>query len=74
MFPPHPRPDHHAKIGGANTTVGEFGTWEPIGAEAIGGGYEVVWKTTDQDLWNTDSNGNYIANVFAPVAGESSMI
>ena len=32
------------QFGGAAATVGEFGTWVPIGAVQTSGGYEVVWS------------------------------
>ena len=31
------------KYGGAAVTVGEFGTWTPIGAIQVSGGYDVAW-------------------------------
>jgi serralysin len=46
--------------------AGQSGDWTPIGAEHTASGYEVVWKSLGSNLyslWNTDSNGNYIANV-----------
>ena len=55
-------------------TTGQFGTWAPIGAEAITGGYEVAWKDASSGqfiVWNTDANGNYTANATAIVSGQS---
>jgi hypothetical protein len=43
----------------------------PIGAEAIGSGYEIAWKFQGQDLytvWNVDSSGNYTSNAIGAVA------
>lgn len=53
-------------------TVGEFGDYAPIGAEAISNGYEVAWRsaTTGQfSVWSTDSNGNYTGNLYMPGSG-----
>lgn len=53
-------------------TVGEFGDYAPIGAEAISNGYEVAWKnaTTGQySIWSTDSTGNYTGNLYMPGSG-----
>jgi serralysin len=54
-------------------TTGEFGAWTPIGAEQVGGGYQVVWQfgTADQYIvWNLDSSGNYLSQG-AVVSGNS---
>ena len=50
---------------GSPVTVGQFGTWTPIGAEQISSGYEVAWKAAGADqyaIWTTDSNGNEISS------------
>ena len=47
---------------GAPVTVGEFGSWTPIGAEKTATGYEVAWQVPGTDqyvVWNTDSSGHY---------------
>jgi serralysin len=63
---------------GAPVTVGEFGTFTPIGAvQVVGGGYDIAWKDTASGLftaWSTDSNGNYLSNLFAPVSGTSTVL
>jgi serralysin len=67
------------KYNGAAVTAGQFGaTVNPIGAEAISGGYEVAWKVsgltaaTDQYIvWNTDATGNYLGSPTGVVAGSS---
>ena len=44
---------------------GQFGTWAPIGAEQVAGGYTVVMKlgsTNQFTIWSTDANGNYLSN------------
>ncbi|MGJ4947789.1 NF038122 family metalloprotease [Bradyrhizobium sp. HKCCYLS20291] len=65
------------KFGGSVVTVGQFGGMNPIGAEAVGGGYQVAWKMAGQDLytaWNTDSSGNYTTNAIGAVNGASSAL
>ena len=60
------------KRSGSAVALGQFGDWTPIGAEATGGGYEVVWKNGGADqytAWNADSSGNYVSNIFPVVAG-----
>ena len=55
-------------------TVGEFGSWTPIGAEKTASGYEVAWHVTGADqysVWNTDSSGNYVSNTIGVVSGSS---
>ena len=50
---------------GSPVTVGEFGSWTPIGAEQTASGYEVAWKIPGSDqyeVWLTDANGNYQSN------------
>ena len=64
--------------GGAAVTVGEFGTFTPIGAiQVAGGGYDVAWKNTatgQYTVWSTDSNGNYLSNVIGAVSGTSTAL
>ena len=58
-------------------TAGQFGSWTPIGAEQIAGGYDVAWKnsgTGQYTVWSTDSNGNYIANITGAVSGNSTAL
>ena len=66
------------KYGGAAVTVGEFGTWTPIGAvQVAGGGYDVAWKnaaTGQYTVWSTDSNGNYLSNIIGAVSGTSTAL
>ncbi|MFO1082217.1 MAG: hypothetical protein U1E23_16490 [Reyranellaceae bacterium] len=50
------------QYGGAAITVGQFGDWTPIGAEATAGGYEVVWKVAGADQyasWLLDAGGGF---------------
>ena len=57
-------PDLQLRFGGAAVTTGEFGAWTPIGAEQVGGGYQVAWQfgTADQYIvWNVDSGGNFLS-------------
>jgi serralysin len=60
------------KFSGQDVVAGQFGDWTPIGAEKTGSGYEIAWKSLGANLyslWNTDSNGNYIANIGGAVSG-----
>jgi cytochrome c2 len=57
---------------GANVVAGEFGDWTPIGAEATGNGYEIVWKFGSADqyiVWTADVNGNYLSSPIHIVPG-----
>jgi serralysin len=61
---------------GAPVTVGEFGSWMPLGAEKTATGYEVAWHVTGADqytVWNTDSSGNFQSNI-GIVSGSSSAL
>jgi len=63
--------------GGAAVTDGEYGTWTPIGAVQVAGGYDVAWKDPASGLytvWSTDSSGNYLANVIPGVSGTSTAL
>ena len=67
----------YAKDGGGNPTTGpvlkyngaavtsvQYGSWTPVGAEATGSGYIVLFKdsVTNQMIeWHTDVNGNYMS-------------
>jgi serralysin len=60
------------KYQGAPVMAGGFGAgWTPIGGEQTSSGYEVAWKdasTGQFTTWNTDSDGNYIANAIGVVS------
>src|SRR5207302_1581686 len=61
------------KYGGSDFVVTP-GSWTPIGAEPIAGGYEVAWHVpgTDQwSIWTTDSNGNFSGNPVGVVTATS---
>jgi len=65
------------KMGGAAVTVGQAGTWSPIAAEQVSGGYDVAWKdssTGQFSIWSTDKNGNFTAFLTGAVAGNSSTL
>ncbi len=52
------------KYGGAPVTEGQFGAWEPIGAEQTATGYQVVFQLGGADqytVWTTDDNGNWLS-------------
>jgi serralysin len=62
------------RYGGAPVVTGEFGSFAPIGAEQIAGGYEVAWKVPGADqysVWDTDSSGNMLSNLTGVVSGSS---
>ncbi|WP_439403036.1 M10 family metallopeptidase C-terminal domain-containing protein [Bradyrhizobium sp. DASA03068] len=62
------------KSGGAAITVGQCGSYVPIGAEQTGSGYDVVWKNGSADqyvVWSTDSNGNYVSSLTSVVSSSS---
>ncbi|MBI2736184.1 MAG: hypothetical protein HYX38_06485 [Rhodospirillales bacterium] len=64
------------KIGGASITEGQFGGWAPIGAEQVGGGYQVAWKLAGADLyqvWTVDGSGNLVSASSA-VSGNSTVL
>ena len=71
-------PEMH--YGGAAVVAGEFGTYTPDpGARAVvsGGDYDIVWHDPSSGLysvWSLDSNGNYLSNLTAPIAGNSSTL
>ena len=57
---------------GAAITEGQFGAWTAIGAEQTAGGFQAAFKNGSADqyiVWNLDSNGNYLGNATAVVAG-----
>ncbi|WP_422000755.1 leishmanolysin-related zinc metalloendopeptidase [Reyranella sp.] len=60
-------------VGGAAVTDGQFGSWTPIAAEAMVGGYRVAWQLAGTDtytVWKTDAGGGYVGDIGA-VAGTS---
>ena len=62
------------KFNGSPFFAGEFGAWTLIGAEQVANGYDVALKVAGADqytIWNTDSNGNYVAAFFGTVSGSS---
>ena len=65
------------KYKGAAVAAGEFGTSAPIGVVQTASGYDVAWKDPVSGLytaWSTDSNGNYLSNLIAPVSGTSTAL
>ncbi|MCA0302801.1 MAG: hypothetical protein LCH95_10380 [Proteobacteria bacterium] len=68
----------HLRYGGADVAAGQFGTWSPIAAEAVGGGFQVVWRNAGVDqysVWNLDAAGNYTSNAGGGVvSGNSSYL
>ena len=60
------------KNGGIDVVTGQYGSWSPIAAEAVSGGYQVAWKLAGADqysVWGTDANGNYATQVLGVVSG-----
>jgi serralysin len=65
------------KYRGTAVTAGEFGTWTPIGAVQVTGGYDVAWKIPGADqytVWNTDGSGNYVSNLVDVVSGSNTAL
>ncbi|WP_245329235.1 M10 family metallopeptidase C-terminal domain-containing protein [Bradyrhizobium centrolobii] len=63
---------HELTYQSSAVTVGEFGDYVPIGAEAVTNGYEVAWKNTttgQYSVWSTDGSGNYTGNFYMPGSG-----
>ena len=44
--------------------AGQFGSWRPIGAEQVTGGYNVAWYdgSNQYSIWMTNSNGVWLSN------------
>jgi serralysin len=58
-------------------TTGEFGTWTPIGAVQVSGGYDVAWHDPSSGVytvWSTDSSGNYLSNLIPAVPGNNTSL
>ena len=54
--------------------AGQWGAWEPIGAQTTATGYEVAFKYEGADLytvWNTDSYNNLATDTIGEVQGNS---
>jgi hypothetical protein len=50
---------------GAQVVAGQFGAWNPLAAEQVAGGYEVLWKFGSADqytVWLVDGAGNYLGS------------
>src|SRR5439155_541639 len=66
------------KYNGTAIVTGQFGAWNPIGAEQTATGYVVAWKVSGQDqytIWNTDTNGNFVSAAFSgAVSGASTTL
>jgi serralysin len=55
----------------------EFGGFLPIGAVQTASGYDVAWEipgANEYTVWATDSNGNYLSNLFGFVSGTSTAL
>jgi len=76
LFPTGGSTGPQIKYNHAPVTVGQFGSFVPIGEEQIAGGYEIAWKMgADQySVWTTDSGGNMLANPSGVVSGSSSVL
>ena len=61
--------------GGTPVVVGGVGAgWVPFGAVETATGFDVAWKNTTSGLymvWQTDSNGNFVANAVGAVTGSN---
>jgi hypothetical protein len=61
----------------AAVTVGEFGTWTPISAVQVAGGYDVAWhdSTSGQfTIWSVSSSGAYQSNLLGAVSGNNTSL
>jgi S-formylglutathione hydrolase FrmB/cytochrome c2 len=60
--------------GGAPVVAGQLSGWTPIAAQQTATGYEVALKlasSNQYEVWDTDSNGNYVSAPLGPVSGTS---
>jgi hypothetical protein len=60
------------KMNGTVVDALQIGAWTPIGAEQVGGGYQVAFRLGSADtytVWNTDGNGNYVSTALNPTSG-----
>jgi serralysin len=60
------------KYGNADVVAGQFGSWLPVAAEAITGGYEIAFKLTGSNqfsIWGADAAGNYNTQLLGSVSG-----
>ena len=51
------------KLSGSQFTLGQMGDWAPIGAEAVGSGYQLVMRSGASDqyaVWTLDAAGNVL--------------
>ncbi len=65
------------RFGGATVTADTFGPWHPVGAEAVSGGYEVVWQQGGADqfaAWLADGSGNMLSSPTGIVSGASATL
>ena len=56
------------RMSGSLVTAGQFGNWNPIGAEQINGLYKVVWQNGSANqyvIWTVDGNGNFLSQTAA---------
>lgn len=62
------------KNGGAAIIAGNYGSWSPIAAEQVSGGYDVAWKNASTgyfSIWSTDTNGNFVSTLTAEIPGSN---
>ena len=62
---------------GAPIVAAQLSGWIPIAAQQTATGYEVALKLPSYDLyqvWDTDSNGNYLSAPVGAVSGESAAL
>jgi serralysin len=61
-------------LGGSPVLVGQLSALQPLGAEQVGSGYDVAWKSTTYDqyvVWSVDSTGTLTSYVASYVSGTS---
>ena len=63
------------KMNGSAVIAGQFAAgWMPVGAVQTATGYEVAWSVpgaNEYEVWNTDSNGDFIGNATGILSGAS---
>ncbi len=62
------------RMNGTDIVSSQMGSWTPLGAEAVTGGYKVAWKFGAADqyvVWNVDAGGNFTGTDTGIVSGGS---
>ncbi len=65
------------KYQGGAVVSGQFGAWTVIGAEQVGGGYQIAFKNGTQDqyaVWTVDGSGNMLSLPAGVLSGASATL